>query len=250
MVQDKAIIQIHDVSFSYNGMNVVEDVNLEVQDRDFLSIVGPNGGGKTTLIKLILGLLKPQKGTLRVFGLSPARARPRIGYMPQHASLDPLFPVTSMDVVLMGRLGSGRSRGFFNAVDREKARQSLEMVELHEARNRSFAELSGGQRQRVLIARALVSEPDLLILDEPTSNVDAALEVELFELLVRLNEHMTVLVVNHDLGFVSRYVKSVACVNRRVVTHPTSEITGEMIHELYGHDVRMVRHDTLTYEKG
>jgi zinc transport system ATP-binding protein len=124
------------------------------------------------------------------------------------------------------------------------------VVELYGARDRSFAELSGGQRQRVLIARALVSDPELLILDEPTSNVDAALEVELFELLVRLNEHMTVAVVIHDLGFVSRYVKSVACVNRRVVTHPTSEITGEMINQLYGHDVRMVRHDTFDQANG
>jgi len=245
MTSQNPVVEIHHVYFSYDGGNVLEDVNLQVPNKDFLAIVGPNGGGKTTLIKLILGLLKPQKGSLRVFGVPPARARERLGYMPQHASLDPLFPVTAMDVVLMGRLGSASKRGFFKAADREKAEEALEMVELYEARNRSFAELSGGQRQRVLIARALVSDPELLILDEPTSNVDAALEVELFELLVRLNEHMTVAVVTHDLGFVSHYVKSVACVNRRVVLHPTSGITGEMINQLYGHDVRMVRHDTF-----
>jgi zinc transport system ATP-binding protein len=250
MKSQSPVIEIKNVFFSYDGGNVLEDVNLQVPDKDFISIVGPNGGGKTTLIKLILGLLKPQKGSLRVFGVSPAKARARLGYMPQHASLDPLFPVTAMDVVLMGRLGSGLNHGFFKAADREKAEEALEMVELYEARNRSFAELSGGQRQRVLIARALVSDPELLILDEPTSNVDAALEVELFDLLARLNEHMTIAVVIHDLGFVSRYVKSVACVNRKVVIHPTSEITGEMINQLYGHDVRMVRHDTFGRENG
>jgi len=221
-----------------------------VPERDFLSIVGPNGGGKTTLLKLMLGLINPQKGTIRLFGLSPARARSRLGYMPQHLSLDPLFPATAMDVVLMGRLGTGRMWGGFNAEDREKAGEALQMVELYDARNRTFADLSGGQRQRVLIARALVSDPDLLLLDEPTSNVDAALEIELFDLLVRLNQHMTVAVVNHDLGFVSRYVKRVVCVNRKVVIHPTNEITGEMIHQLYGHDVRMVRHDTLGKPNG
>jgi zinc transport system ATP-binding protein len=250
MTSQNPVIEINNVYFSYDGSNALEEVNLKVPDKDFLAIVGPNGGGKTTLIKLILGLLKPQEGSLRVFGVSPAKARTRLGYMPQHASLDPLFPVTAMDVVLMGRLGSRGKRGFFNAVDRQKAGEALEVVELYGARDRSFAELSGGQRQRVLIARALVSDPELLILDEPTSNVDAALEVELFELLVRLNEHMTVAVVIHDLGFVSRYVKSVACVNRRVVTHPTSEITGEMINQLYGHDVRMVRHDTFDQANG
>ena len=245
MAPRKTVIEIEDLHFSYNGASVLEDVNLDVPEGAFLSIVGPNGGGKTTLLKLILGLLRPSRGSVRVFGVSPARARRRIGYMPQHASLDPLFPVTAMDVVLMGRLGTGKGWGFPNARDREKAGEALKLVDLGDAGDRAFMELSGGQRQRVLIARALVSDPELLLLDEPTSNVDAALEVELFELLSRLNAHMTVAVVNHDLGFVSRYVRSVACVNRRVVIHPTREITGEMIHRLYGHDVCMVRHDAL-----
>lgn len=239
------VIHLENVSFFYNGHPVLEDVYLTIYERDFLCIVGPNAGGKTTLLKLILGLLKPDRGTVRVFGQPPVRTRSRMGYMPQHASLDLLFPVSVMDVVLMGRMGNGKKYGLFGKSDREAARQALQRVELHDVRNRAFSELSGGQRQRVLIARALVSDPEILLLDEPTANVDAAVETEFYGLLSQLNEKMTVALVTHDLGFVSHYVKGVACVNRRVVVHPTSEITGEMINEMYGCDMHMVRHDTL-----
>jgi zinc transport system ATP-binding protein len=241
-------IKIENVSFAYNGFRVLESVNLVIYERDFLSLVGPNAGGKTTLLKLILGLLKPTSGSIQVLGLPPAKARSRIGYMPQHANLDPLFPVSVLDVVLMGRMGNGRRFGFFGKSDREKAEEALRKVELLDVRNRSFSDLSGGQHQRVLIARALVTEPDILLLDEPTSNVDAAVETELFELLNRLNKKMTVVLVTHDLGFVSGYVKRVACVNRKVVVHATHEISGEMINELYGSEVKMVRHDIQASE--
>ena len=247
-MEPQPIIEIKDVSFAYNGFSVLDRVNLTVIEKDFISIVGPNAGGKTTLLKLILGLLKPVNGSIRVFGLSPAKARSRIGYMPQHVTLDPLFPVNVLDVVMMGRLGNGRRYGFFGKSDREAAEESLKKVELLDVRNRSISDLSGGQRQRVLIARALVTNPDLLLLDEPTSNVDAAVETELFELLNQLNKKMTVLLVTHDLGFVSGYVKRVACVNRKVVVHAPHEISGEMINELYGSEVQMVRHDTREQE--
>ena len=244
------VIEFEEVSFSYNGSPVLKDVSLAVEELEFLSIVGPNGGGKTTIFKLILGLVKPDSGKVTVFGQPPARVRSRIGYVPQHASLDPLFPVSVMDVVLMGRLGNGRGFGFFHGRDRAAAREALEKVELYEFSGRSFSELSGGQQQRVLIARALVSEPELLLLDEPTSNIDTAIETEFYEILKKLNEKMTVILVTHDLGFVSRYVNSVACVNRRVVVHPTCDITGQMIHEIYGSDVHMVRHDHRCTEEG
>jgi zinc transport system ATP-binding protein len=238
------VVELKNVSFSYDGFPVLEDVNLTVEEHDFLSIVGPNGGGKTTLLKLILGLLKPLKGTVRVFGQNPVKARSRIGYMPQYSSLDPLFPVTVMDVVLMGRLGNGKLLGAYRGTDKKAAAEALRELEVYEMKNRPFSALSGGQRQRVLLARALVSNPELLLLDEPTANIDAVVENELFDLLHRLNEKITIALVTHDLGFVSSYVKRVACVSRRVVVHPTSEITGEMINEIYGCDVQMVRHDT------
>jgi zinc transport system ATP-binding protein len=240
------VIELENVWFSYNGSYVLEDVNIVVHEKDFLSIVGPNAGGKTTILKLILGLIKPSKGVVRVFGNPPVKVRPRIGYMPQHTSLDPMFPVSVLDVVLMGRLGRSMYFGLYKKKDKEAAKEALEKVELYDVRHRPFSELSGGQSQRVLIARALVSGPDLLLLDEPTANVDIAVGTEFYDLLDQLNKNMTIVLVTHDLGFVSRYVKNVACVNRRVVGHPTCDISGEMINEIYGSDVHIIRHDAIT----
>ena len=246
-----AVIELENVWFAYNGSPVLEDVNLVVKEQDFLSIVGPNAGGKTTILRLILGLIRPTRGSVKVFGNSPVKARPRIGYMPQQTSLDPLFPVSVFDVVLMGRLGTGRDFGFHAKADKEAAEEALRRVELYDIRHRPFSELSGGQSQRVLIARALVSGPELLLLDEPTANVDIAVETQLYDLLDQLNKKMTIVLVTHDLGFVSSYVKNVACVNRRVVGHPTCDISGEMINEIYGSDVHIIRHDTINAkEKG
>lgn len=238
-------ISIENMSFSYNGLPVLEKVNLTVEHQGFLCIVGPNAGGKTTLLKLMLGLFKPASGRIRILGQHPARACSRVGYMPQHASLDPQFPASVMDVVLMGRLGGRKHIGPYSRADRQAVEETLEKLRLLPARHLPFSTLSGGQRQRTLMARALVSEPELLLLDEPTANLDAAAEPELYEILNQLNQRITIALVSHDLVFVSRYVKSVACVNRRVVVHPTSEVTEEMINQVYGRDVLMVRHDTI-----
>lgn len=243
------VIELTNVSFSYDGVPVLEHVDLTVEEQDFLAIIGPNAGGKTTLLRLILGLLKSKHGTIRVFGESPEKARVRIGYMPQYASLDLLFPVNVLDVVLMGRLGKVKRLVFYTQTDKEAAADALRKVEMDEFQNRAFSELSGGQQQRVLIARALASNPELLILDEPTSNIDVAVETGLFEILHELNKKITVVLVTHDLGFVHHYVKRVACLNRRVVVHPTSEVTGDTINEMYKCQVHMVRHDTTTSGK-
>jgi zinc transport system ATP-binding protein len=237
------VVEIENASFSYDSFPILENVNVAIRERDFVSIVGPNGGGKTTLLKLILGLLVPSVGRVLVFGSTPQAARPRIGYMPQSARLDPQFPATVMDVVLMGRLGMGNRFGPYASADKSAASQALEEVGLAHVRSTAFSSLSGGQRQRLLIARALTCEPELLLLDEPTSNLDLAIESELYELLTRLNRRMTILLVSHDLGFVSQYVKHVICVKRRVRMHPTCDITGEVISEIYGAPMKMVLHD-------
>lgn len=234
-------VRFESVRFAYDGLSVVEDATFTVPDGDFLSVIGPNGAGKTTLAKLLLGLLEPQSGRIRVFGKSPQAARTELGYVPQYAQFDPAFPVTVMDVALMGRLGPGI--GPYRREDRRAARAALAEVGLEELEGRPFAALSGGQRQRVLIARALAGDPRLLILDEPTANVDAAVESRLTTLLGNLNERMTIILITHDLGFVSEMVQHVVCVNRWVRVHPTEEVTPQMITGLYGGNVRIVRHD-------
>lgn len=240
---DAAAVQIDDLWFSYERQVVLRDVNLRIQPGERVCIVGPNGGGKTTLLKLILGLLKPTRGRVHVFGQSPEHARRRIGYTPQHAVFDPSFPVSALDVVLMGRLGKTRLFGPYRRSDRAAAAEALTEVGLYDIRKRSFSQLSGGQRQRVLIARALATQPDLLLLDEPTANLDVGVEQELYELLGRLGERLTVVLVSHDIGFVSALVDKVVCVQSTVAVHPTAELTGELMRNLYGHDVRLVRHD-------
>jgi zinc transport system ATP-binding protein len=241
---NEPVVSLHNVTFSYGGSPVLENVTFDVSEHAAVCMIGPNGGGKTTLVKLILGLLTPQ-GEIRVFGQSPRRARLRVGYMPQHIQYDPQFPVTAMDIVLMGMLGQPGVRGFFGwhgQADRSAAKNALRQVGMEEFRHRPFASLSGGQRQRVLIARALCGNPDMLLLDEPTSNVDTVVEAQLLDILRELNQHLTILMVSHDLGFVSHLVESVICVNRKVVMHSTSQITGTSIEDIYGGNVRAVHH--------
>jgi zinc transport system ATP-binding protein len=243
-------IEFKRVDFSFNGTLALEDVSFIVNGGDFASIVGPNGGGKTTILKLVLGLLAPLTGSVSVLGKEPKKARRQIGYMPQYAHFDPSFPVSVLDVVMMGRLGKKRlNPRFFSSEDRDNSIGALGNVYLERFEDKSFAELSGGQRQRVLIARALVSEPELLLLDEPTANLDRVVERQFYDLLSELNGNgLTVIIVSHDLGFVSRYVKNVVCVNRTVVMHDTAEVDSETVSEFFGGDFRMVHHDRTCAE--
>ncbi|PKK83760.1 MAG: ABC transporter [candidate division Zixibacteria bacterium HGW-Zixibacteria-1] len=237
------VVRIENLTFSYDGVPVLESVNLTIDENDFVWVVGPNGGGKTTLVKLILGLLQPRSGKVEVFGRHPAEVRSRIGYMSQFARLDPQFPINVIDVVLMGRLGNDRRLGPFRKSDREIAESVLDEVGLLDLSRKSFSSLSGGQQRRVLIARALAVEPELLILDEPTANLDLLVEKELYDLLRILNSRLTIIMVSHDPAFVSDNVERVVCVKRKVSEHPTCELEGNFIGELFGGEMRLVRHD-------
>jgi zinc transport system ATP-binding protein len=236
-------ILVRDMTFSYNGEIVLEEVNFSVDERDYVTVVGPNGGGKTTLLKLILGLLRPDKGEIRIFGMSPRQARPQIGYVPQQFRYDPKFPMRAIDVALMGRLKGLSGIGGYSGIDRKAAMNALDKMEMAPLSGCRFSQLSGGQRQRVLIARALASDPRLILLDEPTAHIDTRAQKELSEFLRKINKEVTVFMVTHDYTFVSSFVKSVLCVNRRVMTHPTGEIPEGMEIELFGGDVCYVRHD-------
>jgi len=240
----KPPISFEDLSFGYGaGPPVLESVTVTVNELDFACVIGPNGGGKTTLLKLVLGLLQPTGGRIEVFGTSPVRSRPRIGYMPQFAAMDPRFPVQVLDVVLMGRLGPGLRFGSFSREDRHAASRTIDLVGLAGLERQPFSALSGGQRQRVLLARALASDPDLLLLDEPAAGLDQKVEQDFFELLRELNRSKTVVLVSHDLGFVASFVRTVICVHRTVDVHPTSALDGAAIQKLYGGEVRLVHHD-------
>ncbi|WP_295883900.1 ABC transporter ATP-binding protein [uncultured Thiohalocapsa sp.] len=243
-------IDIAGVHFAYGEVPVLEDVSLTVAAGEFLGIVGPNAGGKSTLLKLILGLLKPSAGRIRVLGEPPRRARRHIGYVPQYPGFARDFPISVEDVVLMGRFGLGAGLGSglggrlgpWTRNDRAAAAAALDEVEALDLRRRQIGTLSGGQLQRVLLARALVGEPNLLILDEPTANIDQRLEGEIFELLAQLNRRLTIVVVSHDIAFISAYVSRVACLNRTLVCHATDSINGRIIEDLYGEHVRRIQH--------
>ncbi len=239
---NEEIVALRNVSVDIGGINVLEKVNLSIYEREFLGIIGPNGGGKTTLLKVILGLIKPSGGMVTVYGNAPGKGRQFIGYVPQHSLFDKEFPVSVMDVVLMGLAGrKGFLRGY-SRDDREKAIQAIENVGMSGYLNKQIGKLSGGQRQRVFIARALVSEPRLLLMDEPTASIDKQLETGLYELLDRLKKEIAVVMVSHDIGAISVHVDKIACLNRRLYYHDTNEISKETLEKTYMCPVDIIAH--------
>lgn len=225
------------LSYCYPGSRdrtpALQDVSLTIEPDDYVAVVGPNGSGKSTLLKILLGLLRPTAGTVRVFGSEPAEMRRWIGYVPQHASIDLDFPADAMDVVLMGRLGGAPWAWRYSEEDREAAAAALRRVDAADLAHRRLSELSGGQRQRVLIARALAADAKMLLLDEPTASVDRRMERSIYDLLHELNARIPIVLVTHDVGFITAHVKHVACLNRRLVAHTTGEVSDEVIAKMY-----------------
>jgi len=253
MASDAPIIEMEHVTVAYGQRPVLEDINLTVMPGEFLAVLGPNGAGKTTLLKTIVGLVRPVSGTVRVFGLPPWELngqRARIGYVPQISTIDLHFPIHVFDVVLMGRygrLGLIRRPG---QADREAAWRALERVGIADLAQRPIGELSGGQRQRVFIARALATEPELLLLDEPTTGVDVATTESLYEFLLKLHEDgLTVLVVSHDVGVVAQYVSQVACLSGRLVAHgrPEEVLGGDVLECMYGPQAAFLGHGRVPH---
>ena len=227
------IIEMDAVSFAYNGQPVLEEVGLSIPRGDFVAVIGPNGGGKTTLLRLMLGLLKPDTGRIRLLGRPAGQATHHIGYVRQDVHINQNFPISALEVVLMGKRDPRRRWGHHGAQDRREALQALERMGMAAFAKRRIGELSGGQRQRVFIARALVTRPQLLLLDEPTASIDTKGQADFYRMLKELNEEVTILVVSHDLLVISTYVKSVACVNKHLHYHQQAEITGQMMETMY-----------------
>lgn len=226
-------IEIHSLDFRFNGQSVLEDIDLVVRSGDFMAIIGPNGGGKTTLLKIMLGLLAPNRGSVRVFGKPPHSVSHRIGYVPQNVHINQRFPISALDVVLMGLIKPGKSWARHSQADRLAAGRALDRMQMGAYGHRRIGELSGGQRQRIFISRALVANPEILLLDEPTASIDTKGQHDFYEMLDALNQEITIVLASHDLMVLSRHVKSVACVNRNLHYHDQGEITEEMIASMY-----------------
>jgi len=240
---NNSIITIKNLSFAYQRENkILENVDLEVFGSDFLGIIGPNGGGKTTLLKIILGLLKPDQGNILVFNKKPREARDSIGYVPQFLEIDLDCPVSVLDIVLMGILNRKKIFQKYNDEDFKLAKEALDFVDLWNLKERQIGELSGGQRQRVYIARALIRKPKLLILDEPTASIDEKSEKDFWELLKEINKTAAIIIVSHDIGVVFKNVNKIACLNKKLYCHDANEITQDILDKTYKCDIELLGH--------
>ncbi len=237
------VLEFEDVSFSYGPTPALRDVNMTLCEHDYMAIVGPNGGGKSTLLKLALGVLKPDEGTIRVFGRRPGGVMPRVGYVPQHLNFDTRYPITVDHVVLMGLLDQ-HGVGVYRRGLKKRAGEMLARVGLGHAAGRLFRELSGGERQRVLLARALIGDPELLLLDEPTANMDRVHEARMYEMLADLCNGLTICVVSHNVNIVTRHASMLACVNRSCSMHPLEDVSDGHIHEIVGSAFLRIHHDS------
>lgn len=231
MISKEKILTVENLNFSYGSVNVLTDVNFSIYRGEFLAVIGPNGGGKSTLLKILLGILKPSSGKVRIFGKKPGAVH-NVGYVPQDVSAGRGFPVTVREAAVMGRRLS--KKGATKAEDKDVVDSILETLSLLDVADKKMDDLSGGQRQRVLMARALAIEPEIIFLDEPASNVDMQGQMKIYDLLGELNKKMTVVVVSHDLSIIPKYATSVACVSGGVHKHEEAEVTEDMIYESYG----------------
>ena len=236
-------IEIRNLSAGYNNNMIIENINLEINQGDFFSIIGPNGGGKSTLLKVILGLIPIHKGSIKIFNKTPQHGRKYIGYVPQYAEFDTKFPISVWDVVLMGRRNVRGMHPFYTIEDKEHAKHALEIVEMKAYASRHISELSGGQRQRVFIARALASQPKILLLDEPTASVDNDIKESIYHFLKELNKKMTIVFITHDIGVLSTFIGRISCLNRYLFMHDDDRVLSkEILEAAYSCPVELIAH--------
>lgn len=258
------LIEIKNLSAGYDSRTVLRNVNLTVYDRDFLGIIGPNGGGKTTLIKCILGLLKPTTGeilysdkrfvasdkqgsTTQRPALTTNRSVLKMGYLPQYNSIDRKFPITVEEVILSGLSSQKSLISRFTATHREKARQVIARMGLEGLEKRAIGALSGGQLQRALLGRAIISDPALVVLDEPSTYIDKRFEARLYELLAEINHDCAIILVSHDIGTVLQQVKSIACVNETLDYHPDTGVSEEWLERNFNCPIELLGHGALPH---
>ena len=246
----KPIIEIKNLSAGYDGRTVLHDVNLSIYERDFLGIIGPNGGGKTTLIKCILGLLKPTGGEIIFHTSEKASTKTTstfLGYLPQYNSIDRKFPISVEEVILSGLSIQKSLTSRFTPEQKEKGKQIIARMGLEGLESRSIGQLSGGQLQRALLGRAIISDPAVLILDEPSTYIDKRFEARLYELLAEINKECAIILVSHDIGTVLQQVKSIACVNETLDYHPDTGVTTEWLERNFNCPIELLGHGTLPH---
>lgn len=239
------LIELKGIEAGYNGETVLKNTSFEIRKNDFIGIIGPNGGGKTTLVKVILGLIKPRAGEIKYHFNSQSRDQ-LIGYLPQTHFIDKKFPISVKDVVLSGYMNKNRMIRRFSSDEKAYADFQMEKMGIAALRKKPIGELSGGQMQRVFLCRAIISSPELLILDEPNNNVDNRFESDLYETLRQLNDSMAIMIVSHDIGMISSYIKTIICVNRDVHYH-SSNIIDETQLKAYNCPILLVTHGEIPH---
>ena len=244
--KEKKFIQIRSLSAGYNSKVVLKNINLDIYKKDFLGLIGPNGSGKTTLLKVILGLLPSLSGDIQFYFTGTEKRSSHIGYLPQLSMFDKKFPITVQEVVMSGLISRKGLFRFFNRNDAEKTWHMLDKMGVYPLRNHPIGDLSGGQMQRVFLARALISSPEILILDEPNTFVDKNVEKSLFEILKELNKSIAIILVSHDLGMISSYVKTIACLSDTLYYHESNEITQELL-DNYKCPIDLITHGDIPH---
>ena len=239
---EEIVLNFKDVCFAYEQREVLHNINMQIKKKDMVAVVGPNGGGKSTLLKLALGIIRPIRGEVELFGKPINGQITRTGYVPQSLMYDDSFPVNVMDVVLMGR-AERHVCGLYNRADRAAAMQALEEVDLAPLARRSFSQLSGGEKQRAMIAQALASEPEIIFLDEPTANVDSIVENKIYDLLAELNQRITIVVVSHNLNVVTRYASHLACINHVLSYMDMTQMPPDILQSIYHGNMLVLQHN-------
>jgi len=242
-----SIIQINGLSAEYDGKTVLHQVDLAVYEKDFLGIIGPNGGGKTTLIKCILGLHQSSEGSIRFYKNGQEIPDMNMGYLPQYNTIDKKFPISVYEVILSGLSKQKSIFRRYSKEQHEQVRQMIARMGLEGMEERSIGSLSGGQLQRALLGRALVSNPEVVILDEPNTYIDKRFEAKLYSLLEEINKERAIILVSHDIGTVLKNVKTIACVNETVHYHPHTEVPTEWLEEHFGCPIEMLGHGTFPH---
>ncbi len=240
------IVELKNITAGYGDEVILKDVNLTIRKSDFIGVIGPNGGGKTTLVKVIMGLIRPMKGRVLIHDQKHTNSATTIGYLPQINKTDRKFPISVLDVVLSGLPKKGSLFRRFSKEDISKARNLLGRMGIEHLMKKNIGDLSGGQMQRVFLCRAIISEPGLLILDEPNTFVDNKFESDLYEILKELNRKMAIMIVSHDVGTITYYVKTIACVNRNLHYHESNVISEKQL-EAYNCPIQIIAHGNVPH---